>query len=406
MATENWNPMDALMKGLTGDAHRILIIGGGAIGMACYRLLAAKHEVKILEVDENHQHKDHPDFITGFSIFDKPLEKLPVINWVKTHEGDGSTTHHSKHFAPQYIINTAPNYNVDHVLALLDTCVVNNIHYLDFSEDVRVADHIKTYCEELSDKVHSLVAPGCGLAPGIISIIANTLAEMFDEVEGIEMYVGALPASSANPPYNYLTTWSPEGVINEYSKPAEIIIAGQRQRHQPLNFSTDVMIDGTQYESFLTSGGSGTMLDTWEGKAQRVIYRTVRYPGHLAAVLRHVDYNKSAPSKGGHEVTFEPTFLKWLKTYRPITLVDDTVVLLAAVYGKLNDEDRYAQFSAQVHNDTEHELSAIQRLTAGGACSILDLHSRGLIKKTGHLKQEEVSHETLQKSVFWPILGL
>jgi len=395
--------MDALMKGITGNTHRILIIGGGAIGMACYRLLADKHDVKVLEVNENHQHKDHADFITGFSIFDKPLDKLPVINWTKTHEGDGLRTHNR--FSPQYIINTAPNYNVDHVLALLDTCVLNGIHYLDVSEDVIVAAHIRTYCEELSDK--SLIAPGCGLAPGIISIIANTLAEMFDEVEGIEMYVGALPASSANPPYNYLTTWSPEGVINEYSKPAEIIIAGQRQKHQPLNFATEVMIDGTQYESFLTSGGSGTMLDTWEGRAKRVIYRTVRYPGHLAAVLRHVNYDKPmARATENCEVKFEPTFLKWLNTYRPINLVNDTVVLLAAVYGTLNGEDRYAQFSAQVHNDIEHELSAIQRLTAGGVCSILDLHSRGLIKKIGHLKQEEVSQETLQKSVFWPILGL
>ena len=395
--------MDALMRGITGDTHRILIIGGGAIGMACYRLLADRHDVKVLEVDENHKHKDHEHFITGFSIFDKPLDKLPVINWTKMHEGDGFRTHN--HFAPQYIINTAPNYNVDHVLALLDTCVLNRIHYLDFSEDVRVAAHIQMYCEKFSDKITSLIAPGCGLAPGIISIIANTLAEMFDEVEGIEMYVGALPASSANSPYNYLTMWSPEGVVNEYSKPAEIIIAGQRQKHKPMNFATPVMIDGTQYESFLTSGGSGTMLDTWEGRAKRVIYRTVRYPGHLAAVLGHVDYDTSVHGDP-NEIKFNPSFLKWLKTYRPINLVDDTVVLMTAVYGTLNGEDRYAQFSAQVHNDKEYELSAIQRLTAGGACSILDLHSRGLVKKTGYLKQEEVSHETLQKSVFWPILGL
>ncbi len=40
------------------------------------------------------------------------------------------------------------------------------------------------------------------------------------------------------------------------------------------------MIGGVQLEAFTTSGGLGTMCDTYLGRVQNLDYKTIRYPGH------------------------------------------------------------------------------------------------------------------------------
>ena len=40
-------------------------------------------------------------------------------------------------------------------------------------------------------------------------------------------------------------------------------------------------INGIEYEAFTTSGGLGTMAETYEGQVDVLNYKTIRYPGHL-----------------------------------------------------------------------------------------------------------------------------
>ena len=39
-------------------------------------------------------------------------------------------------------------------------------------------------------------------------------------------------------------------------------------------------LDGTEYEAFNTSGGLGTLCETWAGRVHSLDYKSVRYPGH------------------------------------------------------------------------------------------------------------------------------
>ncbi len=54
-------------------------------------------------------------------------------------------------------------------------------------------------------------------------------------------------------------------------------------------------LDGTEYEAFNTSGGLGTLTETWAGKVQTLDYKSVRYPGHQALMkmlLEELQLNK------------------------------------------------------------------------------------------------------------------
>ena len=50
----------------------------------------------------------------------------------------------------------------------------------------------------------------------------------------------------------------------------------------PLEGLEEIEIDGMIYEAFNTSGGLGSLAETYGDKAQTMDYKTIRYPGHCA----------------------------------------------------------------------------------------------------------------------------
>ena len=95
------------------------------------------------------------------------------------------------------------------------------VHYFDLTEDVPTTHFIQSL--STSKKI---LAPQCGLAPGLIGIIGMDLTKSFDKIRDIELRVGALPRYP-NGQLAYSFTWSPHGVINEYFNDAEAIHNGK-----------------------------------------------------------------------------------------------------------------------------------------------------------------------------------
>ena len=91
--------------------------------------------------------------------------------------------------------------------------------------------------------------------------------------------MGALPRYP-NGQLSYSFTWSPTGVLNEYLNDAEAIQNGARKILPSLDGFEYMNIEGQEYEAFTTSGGLGTMCETYEGKVDTLNYKTIRYPGH------------------------------------------------------------------------------------------------------------------------------
>jgi saccharopine dehydrogenase-like NADP-dependent oxidoreductase len=132
------------------------------------------------------------------------------------------------------------------------------IHYFDLTEDVPTTEAIR----ELAKTSKGLMAPQCGLAPGFIGIVGADLAKKFDRLRSIELKVGALPKHPRGK-LGYAFNWSPEGVINEYINDCEVIRMGHRQMVPALEGYEVVVINGVQLEAATTSGGLGTMCETY-----------------------------------------------------------------------------------------------------------------------------------------------
>src|SRR6478735_5439876 len=70
------------------------------------------------------------------------------------------------------------------------------------------------------------VIPDCGLAPGMVSILAMHGAAKFDFVDEIHIRVGGLP-QEPQPPLDYQLVFSVEGLINEYIEVARVVRNGE-----------------------------------------------------------------------------------------------------------------------------------------------------------------------------------
>ncbi|MCH6573475.1 MAG: saccharopine dehydrogenase family protein, partial [Proteobacteria bacterium] len=223
--------------------------------------------------------------------------------------------------------------------------------------------------------------PQCGLAPGFISIAANELIGHFDELRSVKLRVGALPQHPNNA-LKYSLTWSTDGVINEYGNLCHALVNGELVDVLPLEGLEEIELDGTLYEAFNTSGGLGSLAESYAGQAVTMDYKTIRYPGHCAQMRLLMNDLKLNEDRD--------TLKKILENAVPHTL-QDVVIIYAAVTGLQDGQLREENYVNKVFPEmiAGRLWSAIQVTTAAGICSVLDLVVSNGIQYSGLVRQED-----------------
>jgi saccharopine dehydrogenase-like NADP-dependent oxidoreductase len=318
---------------------KIAIIGKGNIGWAIKQLLKDDYEIK------------HGDITEGLDAHD--------INQVREFLKDTDA-----------VISAGPfaiNKNIGTVAAEM------SIGYFDLTEDVETTEFIRNV------KSKSVMMPQCGLAPGAINICAAGMIEKFDNVKEVMMRVGALPRFTNNE-MSYYLSWSTNGLINEYCNEADAIYEGKPIKVMPLEGAEKLTIEGESYEAFNTSGGCATMCETYENKVENLSYKTIRYPGHL----NHMKFLFNDLHLKKNKDVLEKLFDKEV----PRT-TNDVIVFYVKVIGEIDEILQERTYLKKIYGD--EKFSAIQRTTASGVCSVLDMYVNGKIKSKGFIKQESVS---------------
>lgn len=263
------------------------------------------------------------------------------------------------------------------------------VHYFDLTEDVPTTNRVIELAAAQGAKGGSAVAfaPQCGLAPGLIGIIGASLAKDFDEIRSIELKVGALPQHPTGL-LGYAFNWSAEGVVNEYLNDCEVLRSGRRQMVPAMSETERVVIGGHVLEAALTSGGLGTMCDTYEGRVQRLDYKTMRYPGHFRQMhflFEELGLRDRRELAGELLVAAKP----------PVN--DDIVYLHAAVDGVKEGHPLRENY---VRGCKPIEIGgrmwrAISWTTAASIVAVVELVSEGRLPHAGLIKQEDIVLEDL-----------
>lgn len=255
------------------------------------------------------------------------------------------------------------------------------IHYFDLTEDVPTTDAII----KLSKTSKGLLAPQCGLAPGFVGIVGASHVAKFDDCRSIRMRVGALPQNPTGL-MGYAFNWSSEGVVNEYLNDCEVIEEGTRKWVSAMEWLETIYIDGVQLEAFTTSGGLGTMCDTYLGKVANIDYKTIRYPGHVELMnffFHELLMRERRELAGEILVNAKP----------PVE--DDIVYVHVASEGTVDGRLQRHEFVRGYRpvNVAGAKQTAIAWTTAGSVVSIIEMVRNGTLPDTGFLKQEEVPLE-------------
>ncbi len=343
----------------------ILVLGAGKIGALISGLLAESGDYRVqlgdsepgiaAEVAGAHDSKN----IVAFAI--NANDKGALIKHISEHK-------------PAAIVSSLPYFcNV----AVAEVAREEELHYFDLTEDVAVTEAVR----KLAKGSKQVFAPQCGLAPGFISIAANELIQHFDSLRSVKLRVGALPQHPNNV-LKYSLTWSTDGIINEYGNLCQSIVDGEEVDVLPLEGLERIEIDGTRYEAFNTSGGLGSLGETYGDRVTTMNYKTIRYPGHCEQMQLLMNGLKLNHDRG--------TLKRILENAVPQTL-QDVVVIYAAVTGMQDGEFREENYVNKVYPQVVagRLWSAIQITTAAGICSVLDLVLSNPGSYEGFVTQEQ-----------------
>ncbi len=328
---------------------QVLVLGAGKIGSLVAGLLSARGQYHIhladltLDVPKRLVDELSLSAVTPCALDVRRPDS--VVAYVTSHRFDA-------------VISSLPYFCNP---AVAEIARAHQLHYFDLTEDVSVTGRVKA----ISEGADQAFIPQCGLAPGFISIVTNDLIGHFESIDNVKMRVGALPVHPSNA-LKYSLTWSTDGLINEYGNVCVGIENGEEVPLQPLEGYETIELDGLLYEAFNTSGGLGTLADTYRGRVRTMNYKTLRYPGHCEKIhflMKDLKLNED-----------RATLKRILEGAIPQTY-QDVVLIYAAVTGTRQGELFEETYVKKVYPQTllGRLWSAIQVTTASSLCSVVDL---------------------------------
>jgi lysine 6-dehydrogenase len=332
---------------------KLLVLGAGLQGCACaYDLL------------------QNPT-VTQVTLADRRAEKLPPFlsrDWggrlrsVRLDVSDSAAVRAT--FAGHAAIMSAIPYYYNGPMA--KAAVECGCHFSDLGGNTEIVLEQKKLHQEAEARGISVI-PDCGLAPGMVNILAAEGIRRLDQAEKVKIFVGGLP-QSPEPPLNYQIVYSLEGALDYYTTPSWILRGGRPVQVEALSEVESVEFPspvGT-LEAFHTGGGISTLPFAYQGKIDVMEYKTLRYPGHAAVVrpIRELGLLANVPiDVKGKQVVPRDVFIAAVspRLYKPEGR--DLVALQVEVAGKKDGKPARVTFRLIDYYDVKHGISAMMRTT-------------------------------------------
>jgi lysine 6-dehydrogenase len=358
---------------------RMLVLGAGLQGSACaYDLL---QQSDVTEVRLADLHPDHlPDFIAPYS--GKKLIPTPLD--VRDREAVRALVRES-----DAVMCALPYYfNFD----VAKHAVEAGVPFCDLGGNTEIVFQQRALDAE-AKKRGITVIPDCGLAPGMVNILAELGITSMDKVEKVRIYVGGLP-QNPEPPLNYQIVYSLEGVLDYYTTLSWVLRDGKRVQVTALSEREVSKFPAPvgELEAFHTAGGLSTMAFRYEGRIPSMEYKTLRYPGHahIMEAIRELGLLELTPiDVKGMKVIPRDVFTAAAAPRLKKPHGRDLVALRVTVEGTRNGRPARRAWELIDLYDEKRHISAMMR-TTGYSLSITGLmQARGEIGKSGVYTPDE-----------------
>ena len=252
-------------------------------------------------------------------------------------------------------------YNLDVMRAALEA----GVHSADLGGNTEIVFRQKKLDAEARARGVSAVAD-CGLAPGMVNILAAEGIRRVGDAEAVKIFVGGLP-QHPEPPLHYQIVYSLEGALDYYTTPSWVLRDGKPARVDALSELEQVAFPPPVgvLEAFHTAGGISTLPWTYEGRVRTMEYKTLRYPGHAAIMkaIRDLGLLELQPIKvRGKEVVPRDVFIASVSPKLTKPEGRDLVALRVEVRGGGRD-GRQVAWQLLDYFDEARGISAMMRTT-------------------------------------------
>jgi len=329
---------------------RMLVLGAGLQGCACAYDLLQRPEVERVTLADL-----HPRRAALFLL--KKKDKRLVTARLDAKSGPRLRKLMRGHDA---VMNALPYY-FNYPVA--KAAVAMGLHCADLGGNTEIVQKQKTL-HAAAEKRHVSIIPDCGLAPGMVNIIAAEGIRRVSDAESVKIFVGGLP-QKPEPPLNYQIVYSLEGALDYYTTPSWVLRDGR-----PIQVDALSELEAVEFpapvgtlEAFHTGGGISTMPWAYRGKVRTMEYKTLRYPGHVAIMrpIRELGLLALDPVKvKGTEIVPRDAFIATVSPLLSKPGGRDLVALRVEVVGK---SGRRAAWQLLDYFDEATGISAMMRTT-------------------------------------------
>lgn len=207
--------------------------------------------------------------------------------------------------------------------------------------------------DELARQNGVTAAVDCGLAPGNPDFLAGFFATRM-RIEDFEFMVGGLHFGRTNPD-QYLPTFSPPDVWEEYTRPARYVRDGRLITMPALSEPelVEFRIGGHELvlEAFNTDG-LRSLITTMDGRIPSMKEKTLRFPGHIAWIRELQESGRP-----------------WIpETWKPGDDEDEFTIMRINIRGFEGETERKFSYTLFAGYDGETGLSSMSRST-GYSCT-------------------------------------
>jgi lysine 6-dehydrogenase len=352
---------------------RMLVLGAGLQGSACAFDLLQNPEVR--EVRLADLHVEHlPPFLAPYS----GPRLIPTRVDVRSREAVLALMRQS-----DAVMSAIPYY---FNFPLTELAVEAGVHFCDLGGNTEIVFQQKGLSARAAAKLVTIV-PDCGVAPGMVNVLAQYGISQLDSVSAVRMFVGGLP-QKPEPPLNYQIVYSLEGVLDYYTTLSWVVRDGKRKQVRALSERESVRFPEPvgELEAFHTAGGLSTMPFRYEGKIPTMEYKTLRYPGHAHIMEAIRDLGL---------LSLDPVDVKGTKVIPRDVVVAamgpklrkpegrDLVALRVIVTGAQNGTQRTLSWELIDEYDERHGISAMMRTTGYSLSITGQMQVRGEITPPG-----------------------
>lgn len=353
---------------------KMLVLGAGLQGSACaYDLLQnpACTEVRLADKSVDHLPAFLQPYVGG--------ERLKLITLdVKDPKAVAAAMQ-----GVQSVMCAIPYY---FNLPMTEAAIAAGAHFCDLGGNTEIVENQKKL-DGAAAKAGVTVIPDCGLAPGMVNILAQLGIDRLDTTDTVKIFVGGLPQSPEGP-LKYQIVYSIEGVLDYYTTLSWVVRDGKRVQVKALSEIEPVAFDAPvgELEAFHTAGGLSTMAHRYEGKIPTMEYKTLRYPGHakIMEAIRELGLIELEPvDVKGTKVSPRDVAIAQMQPRLTKKNSPDLVALRVVVSGTKGGKPQTHTFELVDRYDAQHGISAMMRTTGYSLSITGQLQAEGAVKPAG-----------------------